>query len=170
MIRLIKAKKGVGADDFIPLLFLMIAGVFFIFIFAIFQAGEIKAAKTEINGVYRLLDGQQELLGFLQSSAPGQKGETNMADFLITSYIDNDYVLFEREAKTYFNTLYGDNGLWWLKVQQKNGVGVLSFYSERTSLAHDPNPFALAGFVSLPIPYLEDTSFITVTLFRPTPR
>lgn len=134
MYKLLKSRKGIGIDDFLPLMFALAVFILVLFFFMIGSSSDKKAMASESSGLKQNIYDQDNLLTLLQSPVnnfdvnlmvpekPIILKDITVADLIILSYSNDDYKELEKAADSFLGPVYTDPGqdfwqTWKLKIR-----------------------------------------------------
>ena len=117
MYKLLKSKKAIGVDDFIPLMFTL-AIFIIILIFASFsQSSSERAINEDISFTKETIEATDNLLNFLQMPIENfdinfQKADKSIilkditiSDLIVLSYKEDNYEYLEEKSKEFFDPI-----------------------------------------------------------------
>ncbi len=109
-------KKGVGVDDFIPLLILILFFFFFIGFILVTSTNQAESAADNADGIRKMIVGQDILVNYL--SMKKEAAQDNLDD-IISAANQNRLSSLEGTFDPYFNPIYPGMGwnTWYITIQ-----------------------------------------------------
>ena len=154
MNKLMKNKKGIAVDDFIPLMLTIIAFVIALMFFVFDNSAKADSIINSVDFTKEEITANDYLTTFLST-----KSNLNI---LTEAYLSDDYNLFEERAKAFFDPIYSDAGNSWKLVinSEKN-----TFQINGKGYSSQFNAYILTK-LSIPSP---DKKTIKLIFYKQTP-